>query len=38
MSQKDHKKDHMLRHPTDVSQWRKIEGKYKEFVEEARNI
>jgi hypothetical protein len=30
--------DHMLRHPADGSQWRKIDRKYKDFVGEARNI
>jgi hypothetical protein len=34
----DRKQDHMLRHPTDGSQWRKIDRKYKDFVGEARNI
>jgi hypothetical protein len=28
----DHKHDHMLRHPTDGSQWRKIDKKYKDFA------
>jgi hypothetical protein len=28
----------MLRHPADGSQWRKIDRKYKDFAEEARNI
>jgi hypothetical protein len=32
------KQDHMLRHPADGSQWRKIDRKYKYFVGEARNI
>jgi hypothetical protein len=34
----DRKKDHMLRHPADESQWRKIDRKYKNFAGEARNI
>jgi hypothetical protein len=34
----DRKQDHMLRHPADGSQWRKIDRKYKDFVGEARNI
>jgi hypothetical protein len=34
----DCKQDHMLRHPTDGSQWRKIDRKYKDFAGEARNI
>jgi hypothetical protein len=34
----DCKLDHMLRHPADGSQWRKIDRKYKDFVGEARNI
>jgi hypothetical protein len=34
----DRKQDHMLRHPVDGSQWRKIDRKYKDFVGEARNI
>jgi hypothetical protein len=32
------KQDHMLRHPADGSQWRKIDRKYKDFAEESRNI
>jgi hypothetical protein len=36
--QSDRKQDHMLRHPTDGSQWRKIDRKYKDFAGEARNI
>jgi hypothetical protein len=34
----DRKKDHMLRHLTNGSQWRKIDRKYKQFAREARNI
>jgi hypothetical protein len=34
----DRKQDHMLRHPEDGSQWRKIDRKYKDFAREARNI
>jgi hypothetical protein len=34
----DCKQEHMLRHPADGSQWRKIDRKYKDFVGEARNI
>jgi hypothetical protein len=34
----DHKQDHMLRHPADGSQWRKIDRKYKDFAVEARKI
>jgi hypothetical protein len=34
----DRKHDHMLRHPTDGSQWRKIDRKYKDISGEARNI
>jgi hypothetical protein len=34
----DHKQDHMLRHLTNVSQWRKIDRKYNDFAGEARNI
>jgi hypothetical protein len=34
----DRKQDHMLRHPTDGSHWRKIDRKYKDFAREARNI
>jgi hypothetical protein len=34
----DSKQDHMLRHSTDGSQWRKIDKKYKDFAGEARNI
>jgi hypothetical protein len=33
----DRKEDHMLRHPADGSQWRKIDRKYKHFGGEARN-
>ncbi|WVZ70492.1 hypothetical protein U9M48_019154 [Paspalum notatum var. saurae] len=32
------KKDDMLRHPTDGSQWRKINRTYPDFAEDARNI
>ena len=28
----------MLRHPADGSQWRKIERKYKDFADDARNL
>jgi hypothetical protein len=28
----------MLRHPTDGSQWRKIDSKFKDFAGDARNI
>jgi hypothetical protein len=35
---RDRKQDHMLRHPADGSQWRKIDRKYKDLVGEARNI
>jgi hypothetical protein len=28
----DRKKDHMLRHPADGSQWRKIDRKYKDLL------
>jgi hypothetical protein len=34
----DRKQDHMLRHPADGSQWRKIDKKYKDFAGEANNI
>jgi hypothetical protein len=34
----DRKQDHMLRHPANGSQWRKIDRKYKNFAREARNI
>jgi hypothetical protein len=34
----DRKQGHMLRHPADGSQWRKIDRKYKDFAGEARNI
>jgi hypothetical protein len=32
------KKYVMLRHPTDGSQWRKIDRKYKSFSDDARNL
>jgi hypothetical protein len=32
----DHKKDAMLRHPADGSQWRKIERKFSDFADDAR--
>jgi hypothetical protein len=28
----DRKQDHMLSHPTDASQWRMIDRKYKDFI------
>jgi hypothetical protein len=34
----DRKQNHMPRHLTDGSQWRKIDRKYKDFAGEARNI
>jgi hypothetical protein len=34
----DRKQDHMMRHPVDGSQWRKIDRKYKDFAGEAINI
>src|SRR6185436_2249956 len=34
----EHKKDSMLRHPADGSQWRKIDRTYPEFDLDARNI
>jgi hypothetical protein len=34
----DRKKDAMLRHPADGSQWRKIERDYPDFVGNARNL
>ena len=34
----ERKKDDMLRHPTDGSQWRKIDRNYPEFAEDAKNI
>jgi hypothetical protein len=34
----DRKQDHMLRHPADGSQWRKIDRKYKDFAGRSRNI
>jgi hypothetical protein len=36
--EKDRKKDHMLRHPADGSQWRKIDRKYKDFAGGETNI
>ena len=34
----DRKKDEMLRHPADGSQWRKIERKFPRFADDARNL
>jgi hypothetical protein len=34
----DRKKDEMLRHPADGSQWRKIERKFPRFAGDARNL
>jgi hypothetical protein len=34
----DRKKDVMLRHPADGSQWRKIDRKFKSFSDDARNL
>ena len=34
----DRKKDDMVRHPADGSQWRKIDRKYKDFADDARNL
>jgi hypothetical protein len=34
----DYKKDAMLRHPADGSQWRKIEREFPNFADDARNI
>jgi hypothetical protein len=34
----EHKKDTMLRHPADSSQWRKIDRTYENFALNARNI
>jgi hypothetical protein len=34
----DRKKDAMLRHPADGSQWRKIERDYPDFASDARNL
>src|SRR3954462_5621271 len=34
----DRKKDVMLRHPTDGSQWRKIDRQFKSFSDDARNL
>ena len=34
----DRKKDEMLRHPADGSQWRKIEREYPDFADDARNL
>src|SRR4051812_23450099 len=34
----DHKKDAMLRHPADGSQWRKVEREYPDFARDARNL
>jgi hypothetical protein len=34
----DHKKDEILRHPADGSQWRKIEREFQDFVGDARNL
>jgi hypothetical protein len=38
MAQNDRKQDHMLRHPADGSQWRKIDTTYKDFAGKTRNI
>ena len=34
----DRKKDEMLRHPADGSQWRKIDRKFPRFADDARNL
>jgi hypothetical protein len=34
----DRKKDGMLRHPADGSQWRKIEREFPDFVGDAKNL
>ena len=34
----ERKEDHMLRHPADGSQWRKIDRAFLDFAEDARNI
>src|SRR4051812_4893672 len=34
----DRKKDEMLRHPADGSQWRKIKRKFPDFAGDARNL
>ncbi|KAK1646115.1 hypothetical protein QYE76_063920 [Lolium multiflorum] len=34
----DRKKDEMLRHPADGSQWRKIDREFPDFAEDARNL
>ena len=34
----DRKKDAMLRHPADGSQWRKVEREYPDFARDARNL
>jgi hypothetical protein len=34
----DRKKDVMLRHPADGSQWRKIDRKFPDFADDARNL
>ena len=34
----DRKKDLMLRHPADGSQWRKIDREFPEFAADARNL
>ena len=34
----DRKKDAMLRHPADGSQWRKIEREFPDFADDARNL
>ena len=34
----DRKKDEMLRHPADGSQWRKSEGEFSDFAGDARNL
>ena len=38
LAQRRPKEDDMLRHPTDGSQWRKVDRTYPEFVEDPRNI
>ena len=37
-TKKDRKKVEMLRHPTDGSQWRKIDREYKDFADDDRNL
>jgi hypothetical protein len=38
VAQRRHKKDAMLRHPVDGSQWRKIEREFPNFADDARNL